>query len=157
MNSPQPADPDLPDGLEGITFRDCTPEDIPLLFGLWDEAGALPTETDNEHALGIKLKRDPELFVLAFDGHRLVGSIMGGWDGWRANMYRLAVAHSHRRRGIGTHLVQIVEDRFVEKGAERVYSLAVKPELEPAAIKFWVSVGYELHTRALPYVKMLVE
>lgn len=138
-----------------VTFRDCTRADIPALFKLWRESGSLPTATDSDLALQTRLSRDPELFVLAFAGDRLVGCVMGGWDGWRANMYRLAVLPEFRRRGIGERLVWIVEERLLALGAVRVYALAVRPEIEPIATDFWTSMGYELNPRTLPYVKTL--
>jgi|SRR5580700_11329603 ribosomal protein S18 acetylase RimI-like enzyme len=39
------------------------------------------------------------LFVAEADGGEIVGALLAGWDGWRGNMYRLAVHPSHRRRG----------------------------------------------------------
>lgn len=102
-----------------------------------------------------RLQRDPQLFVLAFDGDLLVGCVMGGWDGWRGNLYRLAVLPQFRRAGLASRLVRIVEDRLRELGAIRIYALAVKPEIEPAATEFWRSLGYELNPRLLPYVRTL--
>ncbi len=148
LDEPKPA-------TDEITLRNCTAEDIPALFDLWRQSGSLPTATDSEEALLTRLSRDPELFVLALDGDRLIGCLMGGWDGWRANMYRLAVLPEYRRRGIARMLVHEVEKRFFEMGARRVYAMSVKPEIEPGAADFWMSVGYELNPRTLPYVKTL--
>lgn len=143
------------DNLDGIEFRNCTSNDIPALLELWRASGSLPTATDSPKALQTKLRRDPELFVLAYDGDGLVGCLMGGFDGWRANMYRLAVLPGYRRRGIGQRLVRLVEQRFRELGAVRLYALAVKPEIEPAAADFWLAMGYELNPRTRPYVRTL--
>ena len=52
------------------------------------------------------MDRDPELFVVATDGSEVIGSLMGGWDGWRGNMYRLAVDPQHRRLGLARRLVE---------------------------------------------------
>lgn len=138
-----------------ISYRNCTPEDFSALFDLWRASGSLPTATDSFEALETRLRRDPELFVLAFDGDQLIGCLMGGWDGWRANMYRLAVHPEYRRRGIGERQVRIVEERFRKLGAVRVYAMAVKPEIEPASSEFWIAMGYELNPRTSPYVRTL--
>ena len=138
-----------------ILFRNCTADDIPAVLDLWTASGSIPGTTDTRAALQARLDRDADLFVLAFDGNTLVGSLMGAWDGWRANMYRLAVLPSYRRRGIAQHMVRIVEERLRAMGAVRVYALAVKPELEPGAVEFWQAAGYELNPRTLPYVKTL--
>ncbi len=142
-------------GDSAIAYRDSTVEDIPALFELWQESGSLPTATDSVEALETRLRRDGELFIVALDGDRLVGCLMGGWDGWRANLYRLAVRPEYRRRGIAERLVRMVEKRLLELGAVRAYALAVKPEIESVAVNFWNAMGYELNPRTLPYVKTL--
>lgn len=47
--------------------------------------------------------------MLAWDGGRLVGTIMAGWDGWRASMARLAIDPQYRRIGLARALVERIE------------------------------------------------
>lgn len=70
----------------------------------------------------------------------MVGTLIAAWDGWRGNMYRLAVRDDHRRQGVGTALVRAGEDYLRGRGAHRVTAL-VAFEDEPAA-GFWDSAGY---------------
>jgi ribosomal protein S18 acetylase RimI-like enzyme len=92
------------------------------------------------------------LFVAFIDG-LLVGSVIGGWDGWRGNIYRLAVTPEYRRRGIARRLVaEISEARFAE-GAERLSAL-VEHE-HRWAMDFWESLrglGYEYDPRFARYI-----
>jgi ribosomal protein S18 acetylase RimI-like enzyme len=88
-----------------------------------------------------RLERDPELFVVAQVDDKLVGTLIGGWDGWRGNMYRLAVDPSYRRCGIGRALVREVEARLRAKGARRITALVLHEER--GATEFWTAVGYE--------------
>src|SRR6266581_2965739 len=106
-----------------ITLRACRDHDVEAVLALWQRAEAVPRPTDRSDALLRRLERDRELFVLAWDGERLVGSLMGGWDGWRGQMYRLAVDPGYRRRGIARRLVELVEACMRELGAERITSL----------------------------------
>src|SRR5919202_5857534 len=92
-----------------IELRACRPEDVDAVLALWQRAEAVPRPTDRPDALLRRLERDPQLFVLAWDGDRLVGSLMGGWDGWRGQVYRLAVDPAYRRRGIARRLFEAVE------------------------------------------------
>ena len=55
----------------------------------------------------------------------MAGSLIGAWDGWRANMYRLAIASEYRRHGVSSQLVEMVEDELRKLGATRVYALAL--------------------------------
>ena len=38
---------------------------------------------------------------------RVVGTVIAGWDGWRAHLYRLAVAPDLRGRGIARQLLPV--------------------------------------------------
>ena len=52
-----------------------------------------------------KLAVQRDLFFVATLDDRLVGTIMGGYDGHRGWIYSLAVGPEVRRRGIGTALM----------------------------------------------------
>ena len=136
-----------------VTLRPCRDEDVPAVLALWQRAEAVPRPTDRPDALLRRLERDRELFVLAWDGDRLVGSLMGGWDGWRGNLYRLAVDPAYRRQGIARRLVEAVEARLRELGAERVTSLVFVDE--PGAAPFWRDAGYQPDPATARYAKNL--
>jgi len=78
----------------------------------------------------------------------IVGALIAAWDGWRGNMYRLAVRDSHRREGIGTALTRAGEDYLRSCGARRVTAL-VAFEDERAG-EFWDSAGYPPGSRDRP-------
>jgi ribosomal protein S18 acetylase RimI-like enzyme len=136
-----------------IELRPCRPEDIPAVLALWRRAEAVPRPTDVPGPLRLRLERDPELFLLAWAGDQLVGSLMGGWDGWRGNMYRLAVDPTHRRRGIARMLVDGVEANLRALGAERITSLVFVDE--PGAADFWRGAGYAPDPAIARYAKDL--
>jgi ribosomal protein S18 acetylase RimI-like enzyme len=89
------------------------------------------------------------LFV-AVDGESVVGSVIGGCDGWRGNIYRLAVAPEHRRRGLARALVREVEAWLVERGARRISALVEGDH--PWAVGFWNSI-YPREPGVVRYVK----
>ncbi len=121
------------------------------MLALWEQAAPSGSVTDHSDAIRKRLERDTDLFLLAWDNDRLVGSLIGGWDGWRGNMYRLAVAPDYRRRGIARKLVGAVECRLRRLGAERITALVAKHE-EPARA-FWRSVDYVDDTGMGRYAK----
>ena len=136
-----------------VMLRPCRDEDVEAVLALWQRAEAVPRPTDHPDALLRRLERDRELFVLAWDGARLVGSLMGGWDGWRGGMYRLAVDPEYRWQGIARRLVEAVEARLRELGAERITSLVFTQE--PGAAEFWRGVGYTPDPDTARYAKNL--
>ncbi len=123
-----------------VGLRECGPADVDAVLALWQRANAVPRLTDRPDALLRRVRHADGLFVLAIAGDEVVGSLIGGWDGWRGGLYRLAVAPEFRRLGIGGRLVREVEARLRAKGAERVPIRVFFGE--PGAVEFWRSVGY---------------
>jgi ribosomal protein S18 acetylase RimI-like enzyme len=136
-----------------VALRPCRPEDVDAVLALWQRAEAVPRPTDRPDALHRRLARDRELFILAWDGDRLIGSLMGGWDGWRGQMYRLAIDPDYRRQGIARQLVDAVEAGLRALGAERITSLVFTRE--PGAAAFWQHAGYEPDPATARYTKDL--
>ena len=74
------------------------PDDYDAILASWRQAAPavrlLPS--DSEAEIGRKVQRDPDLFLVAFSGRRIVGAVLGGWDGRRGYVYHLAVAPDHQ-------------------------------------------------------------
>ena len=110
------------------------PSDYEQVIELWQSIergihlGRLDTFTEIER----KISRDPDLFLVAeFDG-RIIGAVMGGFDGRRGLIYHLAVASAFRRRGIGSDLMQGVESRLRAKGCLKCYFMVTLDNMEVA-------------------------
>jgi ribosomal protein S18 acetylase RimI-like enzyme len=132
-------------------LRAATPADVPVVLDLWREAEAEPTHTDNFESVNRLLVRDPASLIVAEAEGRVVGSVIAGWDGWRGSIYRLAVAPSHRRRGLGRQLVRAAEERLTEAGASRLHAIVV--ETEVGATAFWRASGWEEQSERLRFVR----
>jgi len=76
-----------------------------------------------------------------------------GWDGWRGNMYRLAVREDFRRRGIASRLVEEGHRHLRAVGAPRVTALVGVEESDAAAL--WRAAGYELDEKIARFVRNL--
>jgi len=133
--------------------REARREDCPAVLELWRQAEAVPSTTDSSEELDRLVGEDRGLFLVAEDSSRLVGSIIGGWDGWRGSMYRLAVAPGSRRQGLARALVAEVERRLRARGARRITALVVKTEEE--ALALWEAAGYDHDVRMRRYVRTL--
>src|SRR5437879_12587970 len=136
-----------------ILLRPCRARDGERVVALWRRAAAEPSVTDAADALRQRLERDRDLFLLAWDRGRLVGTLIGGWDGWRGHLYRLAVEPGCRRSGIARRLVANVEARLQELGAVRIDGIVVRRNT--AAGTFWREIGYQRHVEVARYVKDL--
>lgn len=122
---------------------------------LWLGSGAAPTMTDDPASVRALVALDPEALVLAEEDGEIVGTIIAGFDGWRANLYRLVVLPGARRRGVARALVSEAERRLKQRGAPRANALVVLDH--PHAVGFWQSVGYERDDRMGRWVKTLAD
>ncbi|MEO0405780.1 MAG: GNAT family N-acetyltransferase [Cyanobacteria bacterium P01_A01_bin.135] len=61
-------------------------------------------------------------------------SFFGGFDGWRGDLYRLAVHPQYRRRGVAAVLVNQIEDHFVQQGVKRITALVEKNHDDAVAL-----------------------
>lgn len=101
------------------------PSDYRQVFELWQaiEKGVHVGRSDTLAEIGKKLERDPDLFLVAESAGRIIGSVMGGFDGRRGLIYHLAVASTFRGQGVGSRLMDEVESRLRAKGCLKCYLL----------------------------------
>ncbi len=123
------------------TFR--FPADYPAVYALWSRSGPgiQLRPSDQPAEIAKKLQRDPDLFLVAEAEGRLVGAVMGGFDGRRGMIYHLAVDPAFRGRGIGRALMAEVEQRLIAKGCLRAYLLVTKDNEE--VMSFYRRLGWE--------------
>jgi ribosomal protein S18 acetylase RimI-like enzyme len=59
------------------------PADYPTVIDLWNNAGpgVHVRSSDSPEEIQKKLQRDPELFLVAETSGRIIGSVIGGFDG----------------------------------------------------------------------------
>jgi ribosomal protein S18 acetylase RimI-like enzyme len=138
-------------GSTSWTLRAGRAADAAAILAFWTEAGAEPTHTDTPASLCRLMAHDPAAMIIAEENGSIVGSVIAGWDGWRGSVYRLAVSRSHRRRGLGRHLLQAAEDRLSRAGALRAQAIVV--ESDTVALSFWQTSGWERQVRRLRFVK----
>jgi ribosomal protein S18 acetylase RimI-like enzyme len=120
------------------------PQDYAQVIDLWNLAGpgVRVSTSDEPIELEKKLQRDPDLFLVACSGDRIVGSVMGGFDGRRGMMYHLAVSGDYRQNGVGSALMEELEKRLRGKGCIRYYLMVTKDN--PNARTFYEKRGCEL-------------
>lgn len=116
-------------------------DDEDAVVALWEESGLTRPWNDPRADIRRKLTVQPELFLVAVEGERVVGSVMAGYDGHRGWLYYLATAASHRGQGIGRRLVAEAERLLEAMGCPKV-QLMVRPD-NTGARGFYDELGYE--------------
>jgi ribosomal protein S18 acetylase RimI-like enzyme len=129
------------------------PDDYDAVMQFWDgiEKGVHIGASDAPAEIQKKIQRDPDLFLIAESDHKLVGTVLGGFDGRRGMIYHLAVAASFRGLGIGNRLMSEVEVRLRAKGCLKCYLLVLQDNIE--ATVFYEHLGWELMEGHLIYGK----
>ena len=115
--------------------------DYDVIRVLWREAGSgiQLSPSDEQGEIRKKLDRDPDLFLVAEEGKRIVGAVLGGFDGRRGMVYHLAVQPEYRAREIGRALMEELEHRLRAKGCLKYYLLVTKDNQE--ALAFYRGMG----------------
>lgn len=122
-------------------FRFARDADIDEVLALWVVAAENDSRpSDDASKVAAVIARDPQALELAVVDGRIVGSLISGWDGWRAHLYRLAVHPSVRRQGVGRELLARAERRLVSLGATRVDAMVLNGN--ELGQSLWTAEGY---------------
>lgn len=124
-----------------ITVRSCRLDDLDAVLELWAASrsrhASVPDRRDDIERL---VEASPATLLVAEADGRVVGAVISAWDGWRGNIYRLAVRDAYRRQGIGRRLIRAAEDYLRDCGVRRVTALVAYDD--EAAGSFWDAAGY---------------
>jgi ribosomal protein S18 acetylase RimI-like enzyme len=108
---------------------------------LWENAGPgiQLSPSDEPEQIQKKLNRDPDLFLVAEEEGRLIGAVLGGFDGRRGIVYHLAVVSARRKAGVGRALMTELEARLRAKGCLKYYLLVTHDN--QGALDFYQQFG----------------
>ena len=131
-----------------IHLRECREDEGQAVLDLWRQAGdVFASPTDSLEQVKVAINHSAALFLVAESKGNIVDTIIGTFDGWRGEVYRLAV----RRRGVARMLVDGAEKWMGEQGCHRITALVEKDH--PWATGFWNSAGYQLHESMSRYLR----
>jgi ribosomal protein S18 acetylase RimI-like enzyme len=126
---------------EEITIRRCRHPDVSAVLNLWEEARSEHASTpDRAEEVERLIDDSPAALLVAEQDGEIIGALIAAWDGWRGNMYRLAVRDGHRREGVGLALARAGEDYLRGCGVHRVTALVAFDD--EVAGGFWEAAGY---------------
>ncbi|GAA0524753.1 GNAT family N-acetyltransferase [Paractinoplanes ferrugineus] len=137
-----------------MILRRAAAHELGSILDFW----AVAAENDNRPvdspaAVDALHQRDPDALIVAVDGEEIVGTVIAGWDGWRCHLYRLAVAPSRRREGIGRALIDAAERRFRALGGIRADAMVLDDNAD--AHGAWSAGGYRRQAEWSRWVKPL--
>ncbi|MEZ4651573.1 MAG: GNAT family acetyltransferase [Candidatus Eisenbacteria bacterium] len=110
------------------------------VIDLWLRCELVRPWNDPHKDIQRKLRVQPELFLVARDQGRLVGTVMGGYEGHRGWVNYLAVDPDVRRSGIGHRLMDEIEAALLARGCPKL-NLQMRTENRLAG-RFYERIGY---------------
>lgn len=128
-----------------VEYRNLQAEDYDDIIRLWQE-GNLHVKLkgrDSRTRITEEIKRNPHYLIGAFAGAKMVGVVVGSYDGRRGCVNRLAVAKDFRKKGVAQKLIDICEERLRSDGALVIYAL-IEVENIPSQTLF-TKKGYRYH------------
>lgn len=137
-----------------LIFRAGTANDVQQVLALWAESRSDHAETpDSAEAIQRLTASDPEALLVADEDGAIVGALIAAFDGWRGNMYRLAVRPDRRRQNIARRLVEHGERRLKAKGAPKTTALVGRGDEQAEGL--WRAAGYRDDTGIGRWVRSL--
>ena len=128
------------------------PADYEAVIKLWQAVGLHNPTVDGVADLRAVSERNPGLFLLAVEPHaRVVGSVIGTFDGRRAYIYHVAVHPDYRRKGYGSALLREVEQRIWRLGAKKLRFMVHSDNKE--AHTFYRTLGFDFDQHAVSMSK----
>ncbi|MEV4838855.1 GNAT family N-acetyltransferase [Nonomuraea sp. NPDC049486] len=139
--------------MSDLTIRPGGLADVGAVLEFWLHAAEGTDRHDSAGKVRALVERDPDALLLAELDGALAGTLIAGWDGWRAHLYRLAVHPAHRRKGVATALLAAAEARFAAFGAFRADAMVLHDNT--LAHHAWTAAGYAPQPQWSRWVKPL--
>ena len=123
-----------------MELRPYRSDDEAAVIALWQACGLTRPWNNPQLDIERKLTVQPEMFYVVEDGGAIVATMMVGYEGHRGWINYLAVAESHRRRGLARRLMAEAERALIERGCPKI-NLQIRAT-NSAVVAFYASLGY---------------
>ena len=127
-----------------MQIRTMTIADYEKVYALWMSCKNMGFNDIDDSKEGIArfLERNPNTSFVAIENDELQGIILGGHDGRRGYIYHMSVAENHRKKGIGSALVEKCLESFKNEKISKVALLVFK--YNETGNTFWEKQGFIL-------------
>ncbi len=116
-------------------------DDIDELITFWKSIDGIEMGDGNDRdSLDLFIRQNPTTCFLIRENQKIVGSVLGGFDGRRGYVYHLAVSIEKRRQGLGRALMDLVCSELKKLGAHKIHLFVFNDNLE--AIAFYQRLGW---------------
>lgn len=137
-----------------MKIRFFTLSDQQSVVQLWHDCGLVTSANNPFKDIQRKLKVQSKLFLVAVKNNKVIGTVMGGYEGHRGWINYLAVDPVHQKAGIGKTLMNKVEKELKKLGCPKI-NLQIR-ESNAKVRAFYEKIGYS-QDKVVSYGKRLVK
>jgi len=109
---------------------------------LWRKAGISVGSSDTKEELEKMYYHNPHLFLLGKIKEKIVGVVMGGFDGRRGYIHHLAIDPEYQKKGYGRLMVNELIAKFRKWGVHKVHLFIEKNN--KGVVKFYQNLGWKI-------------
>ncbi|MDI6805500.1 MAG: GNAT family N-acetyltransferase [Candidatus Bathyarchaeia archaeon] len=128
-----------------MEIRNLTINDYEEMIKLWSKAKLpfKPNGRDSKEAIAAQMKANPEFFIGAFEGNRLIGTVIVSCDMRKGWINRLAVDPEFRFRGVAKALI-VESEKILRKHGIRIVCALIE-DYNTASKNLFKKLGYVEH------------
>jgi len=116
-------------------------DDYDKVYQLWEMSEDIGlSKADSHYGINRFLERNPGMSFVAWEGDKVIGSVLCGHDGRRGYIHHLMVHPEHRRQGLGRSLVGRCMYALTRIGIQKCHLFIFEDNQGAAA--FWESLGW---------------
>ncbi len=136
-----------------VRIRELTIKDYNRMIEIWENARLpyKPDGRDSRESIKKQMEEFGDLFLGAEVNGKLVGVIIGSWDGRKGWLNRIAVDPAFQGMGIGKMLTAACEEALRERGA-RIFAMLIEDSNENS-LKLAERMGYKVQKNILYLTK----
>lgn len=125
-----------------MQIKKFTMESYKTVLNLWKKSGIHVGSSDTKEQLEKMLQRNPNLFLIGMVDDRIIGVVIGGFDGRRGYVHHLAIDPDYQRKGYGKKLMRDLLNEFREMGVHKIHLFIEKYNED--VVEFYENKGWEI-------------
>jgi len=134
--------------MDDFTIRKMVSSDISTVRQIWSDVGFEVTQSDSISEVTRMLRHNPEFCLILelqyLEETRIIGTVLGGFDGRRGWVHHLAILPEYRRNGYGKQLMTHLMHTFTKHGVVK-FKLEITGD-NPHLIKFYQKLGWDIRS-----------
>lgn len=136
-----------------MNIRNMKIEDYYEVYKLWQKCCISLGKSDSKEEIQKFIFMNPETSMVGTIDNKIIGCVLGGYDGRRGLIHHLAVHPDYQGNDYGTILMECLENKFKEKGVVKMSFWVQNSNI--GVVDFYEKLGYELRKDIVTISKVL--